>query len=231
MKRVAGIVVVLMMMCGPAYAGMNVSELMADPAFAALDADARLMQLNQRFAVDEVTTSDISGDMVARFFMDAVVGQADAKAMLDKYAALRAQFPDLPQTYDLEQHLAMQYLASDPALNGEDELARLKMLLQLEENEAISWPAAAPLYKGILADHLASNPEYQTMDHAGRIQYIRHLAADGVVKDLTATTFVRTEGMEMLSELPEAERAAAFEAMQAGLDFFSKSALEEGYVE
>lgn len=231
MKRIIILAILFLMASTQAFAGIKVSELLADPAFAALDPVQRLENINQRLVDGTLTSSDISGDVASRLFMDAIVSEPDAKARLAKYGELRNRLEKMPQCYELERSLAVQYLAADPATSGDDDLARLKVLLMLENTELISWPAAAALYTGTLANHLASNAQYQAMSHADRITYIRHLAADGVVKDLTATDFIRGEGMALLSELPEAERAAAMAAMEAGLDFFSKSSLNNGYVQ
>lgn len=231
MKRTLILTCLFLLFATQAFAGMKISELLADPAFAALNPVQRLENINQRLTDGALTSSDISGDVTSRLFMDALITEPDATAMIMKYGQLRAAYPKLSSCYELERSLAVQYMATDPQLKGGDDLARLKALLVLENQQVISWPGAAPLYTGILANHLAANSVYQAMSHADRITYIRHLAADGVVKDMIATDFIRGEGMALLSSLPQAEQAAALAAMEAGLDFFSKSSLQGGYAE
>ena len=231
MKKIAAVLIVVLLFASQAFAGPTVSELLASPDFANLDAVKRLEVLNQKLTDETMKSSDISGDIISRLFMDAIVTEPDATARLTKYGQLRASYPKLPSCYELERSLAVQYLAANPATKDADDLVRLKTLLQLENSATISWPAAAALYTGILANHLATNQEYQAMSHADRITYIRHLAADGIVKDLTATDFIRGEGMALLSELPPAEQAPALKAMETGLDFFSKNSLTKGYAE
>ncbi len=232
MKRLIPVVLAAAFMATPLFAaGLKISGLMADPAFSALDPVQRLESLNGQLSDKRLSSSDLSGDLTARLFMDAIVGEADPGKRLDRYAQLRAANPKLPQTYELEQHLATQVLAGDPATKGGDELAKLRSLLRMENEKKISWPAAAPLYTGMLSAHLSGNAEYQQMSAADKIKYIRRITAEGVVKEMTATNFIRGVGWEMLSAMPVAQQAAALKAMEPGLDFFSKSSLGRGYAE
>lgn len=231
MKKLLCAFMLVSIMAAPALAGLKMTELMQDPEFAQADPIARLQMLDKKMVDKTIKTSDISGDLAARLYMDAIVDVTDPTARLDKYAQIMAGLEKMPTSYPLESHLLCEYLAKNPIAKQADLLTKLKLLLQLEEEKKISWPAAAPVYTGMITYHLVTNAEYQAMSNEDKLKYIKKLSDEGYVKDLSSSRFTKGVGLEILSATPVENQAATLTGLEPILDFFTKSMLSKGYVE
>ncbi len=230
MKRIFAAMVMMVLFCVPSWSAQKkVADLMKDEAFAKATAEQRLEWLNEKVDKKEFGSSDVSADIVTRLFFDRLKDEKDAAARLTAYGALRAKLPKLTQTYELEAHLATDYLASTPEGQKADLPAMLKMLTKLQEEKKISWPAAAPLYEGMLSAHLASNAEYQKMSAKDKLMYLKKLNDDKVVGNMTTNRYARGVVAVALSEAGPEKQKAVFDELAPAMCFFTKTAVTNGY--
>jgi len=230
MKRVFLVVALVVVLCVPSWAASKkFADLSKDEAFAKATAEQRLEWLNGKVDKKEFGSSDVSADIVTRLFFDRLKEEKDATARLTAYGSLRAKLPKLTQTYELEAHLATDYLASTPEGQKADLPAMIKMLTKLQEEKKISWPAAAPLYEGMLSAHLASNADYQKMTPKDKLAYLKKLNDDKVVGNMTTNRFARGVVAVALSEAGPDKQKAVFDELAPVMCFFTKSASTNGY--
>ncbi|PKL44207.1 MAG: hypothetical protein CVV41_06115 [Candidatus Riflebacteria bacterium HGW-Riflebacteria-1] len=205
------------------------SELVAGEAFAKAAPAQRLEMLNSQLDSKELKSSDLSGDLMVRLFNDCIHSEKEAPARLDAYAKLRNQFNKLPQTYELETNLIVNFLATTAEGQKGDLVGMMKHIQTLLDAKKTCWPVVAPLHEGMLAAHLVSNAEYQKMSAKDKLAYVKKLVGESAFKDMTGTRFVRGVVTDVLMVTAEDQQKAVYDELVPLLDTFTKIAIPNGY--
>ena len=227
-RRILSLTLVICLLAAPVFAkSINIPDLMGDEAFAKAAPEQRLAMLNQQIADKKIQSHEVSGDIWARLFMDVLVGVKDPKARIEKYGQLRNQYPKTGTTYDLETTLCNDFLA---VAKPKTILERIKMIQELSDRKIITWPTVAPLHRGLLSLHLSTDEKYLALGGMDKLIYIEKLAKDKYCSNLTTTGFAKGVANEMLSAAPPDKQGALFAEIVKVTDFFTKSAMERGYI-
>jgi len=205
------------------------TELVAGDAFANAGSEQRLELLNKQLESKELKSSDLSGDLMVRLFNDCIKSEKEAPARLDAYAKLRNQFNKLPQTYELEVHLIVNYLATTPEGQKGDLVGMMKHIQTLLDAKKTCWPSVGALHEGMLAAHLVSNTDYQKMVAKDKLGYIKKLVGEAAFKEMTSTRFVRGVVADVLMDIGEDQRKAAYDELLPMLDTFTKTSISNSY--
>ncbi len=211
--------------------GKKGSELMEISEFAAADPEARLDWVNKKLESKEFTSSDINSDLMTRLIMDVLVKEATPKDQMTKYGEIRGKYTKLVSTYELEKHLAVQYLATVPEAISADSKGKCKIIHSLHKKGTLSWPGIADVLTGMMAYHLATDEEYQAMTPMQKIDYLSSLDGLKVVSNMTSATFSKCIATEVLSGTPEDRRPELINEINATADFFTKSSVQKGFLD
>lgn len=231
MKRVLFVLFAISLIATTVWAAppKKFSDLLKDEAFAKATAEQRLEWINAKIDKKEFTSSEISGDIITRLYFDRLKDEKDAAARLNTYGQLRGKFNKISQTYEIEVHLATEFLAATPEGQKADLVAMLKMVTLMQADKKISWPAAAPLYEGMLSAHLATNADYQKMSAKEKLTYLKKLNDDKVVGNMTTNRFARCVAAVALTEAGPEKQKAVFDELAPIMCFFTKTAVTGGY--
>lgn len=210
-------------------APVKYSDLAKEEAFASATPEQRLEILHKKIENKEIASYDVSADVVGRLFRVRLLDEADAGARLAVYGQLRAKYSKLPATYELETHLAVEFLAVSPEGQKGDLVGMMKWIKRFQDEGKMSWPAVAPLHDGMLAAYLISNAEYQGLPAKDKVVFLRKLCAEGAVADMTATHFAVGVVASELARTPPEQQKAVFDEIAPTLDFFTKSAIRNAY--
>lgn len=220
----------IMLLANPGFgASMKFSDLAKDEAFAKGTPEQRLEYVNKKLESKELKSSDINIDLTSRLLFDALKDEKDQAKRLDLYGQLRGKNSKLSQTYELESSLICGFLASIPEGQKSDLPAMMKMIQKFQDEKKVSWPAVAPLHEGMLAAYLIAHADYQKMSVKDKLVFIKKLAADKVIAELTSSKFSRGVVSVALSEAGPDKIKALFDELKGEMDFFTKSFTQGGY--
>ncbi|MBN1878779.1 hypothetical protein JW823_01595 [bacterium] len=234
MKIRNGIVVGLVILVSMSLvysASKKPSDLMQIPEFQAASSEAKLAWLNGKLESKEFTSGDISMDVMTRLILDVLVQENNPLDMMKKYGEIREKYGKLGATYDLEKHLAVQYLATDPEAIKADIPGKCKIIHRLNKQKVLSWPGIADLLQGMMALHLATSADYQAMTPLQKIEYLRSMDGLNIVSNQTSSSFSKGIAAEWMSKTPASEQAALYKEIEVSADFFTKSAVKSGYMD
>jgi hypothetical protein len=212
-------------------AAKKFTDLMQIPEFVKADPEARLVFVNAKIESKEFGSSDLNQDLIARLILDVLVKEKTPTAQIQKYGQLRVKCPKLSINYDLETHLVVQYLATDPEAVKADLMGKMKLIQKLQNEKIIDWPTVAPLHKGMLALYLCTTDEYMKKDPMAKIEFLSTLDGLKVVSSMTSSTFSKGVGQELMSNTPADKQADTYKKIDAMSDFFTKSGVRVGYID
>ncbi len=207
------------------------SELFQIAEFQAAAPEARLAWINGKLESKEYSSSDISMDLLARLIMDVLVLEKTPQDQMKKYGEIRGKYVKLGATYDLEKHLTVQYLATDPEAMKADIPGKCKIINRFTQQKVLSWPGIADLLQGMMALHLATSAEYQAMTPMQKIEYLKSLDGLSIVTNQTSCSFSKGVAAELMSRTPAGDQGAQFKEIDFSSDFFTKTAIRTGYVD
>ena len=207
------------------------SELMQIPEFAAASPEERLAWINAKVTSKEYTSTDISIDVMGRLIMDVLIEEKTPQDRMKKYGEIRQKYTKLGATFDLEKHLAVEYLAADPAAKEADILGKCKIIQGLHKQKILSWPGIADLHRGMMALHLATSAEYQAMTPVQKVEYLKSMDGLNIVSNQTSSAFSKFVAADLMSRTPVAEQPELYKQIDAASDFFTKTAVRTGYID
>lgn len=214
------------------YGDLTDNVAMQDPDVqAAVTAEEKLAVINAKIDAEEMSSSDLGHNVCSRLLWDVIAPIHDPVARLAKYKELREVYRDLPITTEIEYTLALDVIAAEPVAASSDVLGIMIRIQEMEDEDAISWHAVAPLHYGMMAMLMATSQEYQAMADLDKLAYLVNFDPQNWASSLTSSEYSEQLACEMLSGAAEADRPALLEQVLATADFFTKSVVEGGYVE
>lgn len=208
---------------------MEIKELVKQEKYAKGTLEQKLAEINTLLKDKKLKNNSDTDAMVARLVWEAIMKEGSIEKSLAKFKKLQDKYEKISVPYDFEKSLAVTYLAEAKAAKGKDIITQLQLLKKLEDDDVFSWPGMASLYTGMLAQHLASDPEVQKKNAYQKIQYVRKLENDKVISSLVASEFLKGLTIQYLSSLPEKDRKNKALSLKDEVGFFTKSTVEAAY--
>jgi len=226
-----GALIMLVMVSVCDAASKKPSELMQIPEFASATPEGRLAWINDLLVKKEWSSSDMNSDVMTRLIMDVLVAEKTPQDQVRKYGEIREKYGKLTSTYDLEKHLVVQFLATDPEAQKADIPGKCKIVHRLNKQNVLSWPGVADVLKGMIALHLATSAEYQAMTAMEKLEYLRSMDGLNIVSNLTSSSFSKGVAAELMSQTPVADQPALYKEIDPSTDFHTKTSIRNGYVD
>lgn len=203
-------------------------DAIKDSTFAQANTADKIAKINQMIIDKKINSYDFS-EYLIRLFSEELAAIQGAKAKLDRYSQIRAQYDKLPSTYELEKTMIMEYLATDPAASQADITTKMKLVNDLKELKIVSWPGMADIATGLLTYHLATDVEFQKKTPQDKILYLRDLETRGIVGSLTTADFIKGISAKHLGTFASDKVKDEFFKIKGQTGFFAESVLTKAY--